>query len=239
MERKLAIFDIDGTLCDTTDVDAECFLRAAALMLGDEVRGYDWRSSPHVTDSGIIGWMWRERRGRPPTHGEVGAFRSNFLSELESELNRSPDRFREIPGAKNAVGSLPPSGWDVAIGTGGWTCSARLKLEAARLPPDLLLSSSDDSHDRVEIFSLAWRRSSERRGVGYDRVVLVGDGAWDVRVASEMRWPFLGIGHGSRSRGLIESGASSVLDDFTSISLFREALESCEVPGPRRAACRD
>lgn len=230
MTCDLVIFDVDGTLCDTCDVDMECFMRAAAETIGRDVTDANWQSSPHMTDPGIFAWLWQEKNGVPPTNSDIAGFSHRFFSILEEELRRSPDRFREIPGAKDALAALRGSGWDVAIGTGGWKRSAEMKLGVIGIPEELLLSSSDDSRDRVEIFRLAWKRSEQTRQAGYERVILVGDGAWDVHVASSMKWPFMGIGKGDRSRRLIDSGATSVLKDYSDVNELMAVLGGCGMP---------
>ncbi len=227
MEHKLIIFDIDGTLSDTCDVDGECFARVAEQILGKETSRYDWRSSPHMTDQGILNWLWEEIKGYPPTRAEVNNFRHEFKLALEAEFRHAPDRFKEIPGARNIVSLLPSSGWNVAIATGGWRSTALLKIGAVGLQKDLLLSSSDDSYDRAEIFRLAWRRSIEERGRDYDRIVLAGDGVWDVHVASDMRWNFIGIGNGKHARMLIDSGVSAVLPDYLDSEEFVKRIALC------------
>lgn len=230
MEHKLAIFDVDGTLCDTYDVDAECFMQVAAEILGNEIYELDWQLSPHPTDMGILNWFWHERKGRLPTTSEVNTFRNRFVLALKKQLQINPIRFREIQGAQHAVDYLLKSEWDVTIGTGSWKHSALLKLEAIGLPKRLLLSTSEDSYDRVKVFGLAKIRSEDKFSKKYNRIVLIGDGVWDVSVAATMNWPFVGIGNGNCAFRLRVLGASSVFENYTDIYNFMKALNNCVVP---------
>ena len=50
MTGPLVVFDLDGTLCDTVGVDAECFVQACAEWLGDRARQLDWARAPQITD---------------------------------------------------------------------------------------------------------------------------------------------------------------------------------------------
>jgi phosphoglycolate phosphatase-like HAD superfamily hydrolase len=119
----------------------------------------------------------------------------------------------------------------VAIATGGWSPSARLKLAAAGLDdPRLVLACSSDAVTRTEILELAHGRARERVGADFQRVVSVGDAAWDVRTAAELRWPFVGIGRGARARALREAGAAIVLPDFTDRAAVYAALDAATVP---------
>jgi hypothetical protein len=110
MKNKLAIFDIDGTLCDTYDVDAECFMNTAVDMLGAYVGRYDWRLSPHVTDAGIINWLWQEIKGRPPTKFDLDSFCRKFMSDLSLELSGIQ---KDCPSRRRCLGC--PCGRPIAV----------------------------------------------------------------------------------------------------------------------------
>ena len=45
------IFDVDGTLCDTGAVDADCFSRACGRALGVPSHEIEWLGAPEMTDS--------------------------------------------------------------------------------------------------------------------------------------------------------------------------------------------
>jgi phosphoglycolate phosphatase-like HAD superfamily hydrolase len=214
MDAPLAIFDIDGTLCNTVEVDDECFCRVASEVLQISLEPLSWEGAPHVTDAGILDWLWRRYRRRGPTEAEVEAFVGRHEAALTRELEQDPSRFAAMPGAAPLLDCLRREGWDVAIATGGWGRMARLKLHAADLPVDLLLASSDDSQDRVEVFELAKRRADViYRGV-HERVVLIGDGLWDIHVAAQLGWALLGVGCGERGDRLRSGGANAVVDNF-------------------------
>jgi len=229
MNAPLAIFDIDGTLCNTVEVDDECFCGVASELLQISLGPLSWEGAPHVTDAGILNWLWRRYRSGAPTEAKVEVFVGRYEASLARELERAPSRFAATPGAAPLLGRLRREGWDVAIATGGWGRTARLKLHAADLPVDLLLASSDDSQDRVAVFELAKRRADVTyRGI-HQRVVLVGDGIWDIHVAAHLGWAFLGVGCGERGVRLRDGGASAVVENFLDgdgvLRLLRERSE--------------
>jgi phosphoglycolate phosphatase-like HAD superfamily hydrolase len=222
---RLAVFDIDGTLTDTNAVDDECFLRAAAEVFELDAR-LDWSGAPHVTDSAIARWLCMAYKARVPSERELSRMTDLFVEFLRDELARAPERFAPVLGVLGLFADLRATGWEVALATGGWGPSARLKLAAARLDdPGLVLACSSDAHTRPEILQLAHRRARERAGVDFTRVVSVGDGVWDVRAAAEVGWPFVGVGRAAHARALREAGAAIVVPDFSDRAAVYEALE--------------
>jgi phosphoglycolate phosphatase-like HAD superfamily hydrolase len=234
MNDTLVIFDLDGTLCDTFEVDDECFSVVASEILDTPLGAGSWEAAPHVSDQGILNWLWLRHRDRLPTARECDAFIEAFALAMSRELDRDARRFKATAGANQVLNELVAGGCGVAIATGGWSRTARLKLSAAGLPQDLLLASCDDSQDRVEIFDLARRRYDERAANPCSRTVLVGDGVWDVRVSGQLGWPFVGIGRAERAARLRDCGAAAIVEDFTDTRMFLQLMQRCEVP-PRHS----
>jgi phosphoglycolate phosphatase-like HAD superfamily hydrolase len=229
--RRLAVFDIDGTLTDTNAVDEECFLRAVADVLGLDAAGLRWSEAPHVTDSDLLRWLCQRYCDRPLREGEAEATISRFLELLQRELRSAPERFRPMPGAPAVLEHLREFGWEVALATGGWEPSARLKLAAAGLAAeDLVLASASDAPTRPEILELAVRKTSELRGEAFSRIVAIGDAAWDLDAAAALGWPFVGIASGERANRLRAAGTSVVLQDLANPAALRAALEAATVP---------
>lgn len=229
--NQLAIFDVDGTLTDTTSVDDECYRDAMAEVLGVPAEEVDWSGAAHVTDAGIIQWLWSAHRDGLPTSDDLARARSVFLRRLAAAVETDPSRFKSINGAGLAMRSLAAAGWRVAVATGGWGPSARLKLQAARIHVDYaVLACADDAMARPDIVRIAQNRAESFFQCTFGRVVTVGDGPWDVAAASELDLPFIGIGSGARDTLLRRAGAATVLPDYTNLSAFRDALASAKVP---------
>jgi phosphoglycolate phosphatase-like HAD superfamily hydrolase len=222
MATGLAVFDIDGTLTATNEVDDECFLRAVRDVLGLDVTP-DWADAPHVTDAALASWLCEQYSGRSLQDGEVAAILARFIALLEHALAHQPGRFAPIAGAPDVFKRLHAHGWDSAMATGGWTDSARLKLRAIGVDVDATaLATSTDAHTRVEILELAVSRAPGR----HTRVVSIGDGVWDVDAARKLGWPFIGIGTGTRAERLRKAGATVVLPDLLDTATLIRALET-------------
>jgi phosphoglycolate phosphatase-like HAD superfamily hydrolase len=234
MSSSLAIFDIDGTLCDSVAADDQCFTGVAAELLQVRLEPSFWERAPQLTDAGIAEWLWHRYRNRSPTAEEIEAFVTAYARSLAREQELAPNRFRATRNALPLLELLPTTGWDIAIATGGWRRTALLKLAAAGLPSERLLACSDDSQNRVEVFELARRRAETIRGAAYTRIVLVGDASWDVQVALHRHWAFVGIGCGERAERLRAAGAGIVVADFADASAFVTILQRAVAPGPVR-----
>ena len=119
IERGLVIFDVDGTLCDTTAVDEECYLKACREVLVFDPETIDWIDAPQITDTAIVQWLWSMCLGRRANLEEVSAVQNRFVELLSRASVQSPNRFRAISGAPEMLGSLPSYGWKFTAATGG------------------------------------------------------------------------------------------------------------------------
>ena len=232
--KRVAVFDIDGTLTDTNAVDDECFVSAAAQVFGFDAQPIDWSLAPHVTDAALLRWVCEQQCGRPARDAEVENCRRLFYGLLAEQLSASPHRFRPIPGAGDVFERVRSAGWGVAVATGGWETSARMKLRAIGIGHEgLALASSSDASTRTEIITVAIERLTGAGRGALERVVSLGDGVWDVRAAAELGVPFIGIGSGAAAERLRAAGAALVLEDLSDTARLCAALESATAPERR------
>lgn len=188
------MFDIDGTLVDSAGFDGELYAEAVTAELGVAVNR-DWDIYEHVTDSGILAQLAHEA-GCAAEHDELAArVQRRFATRVRDHVLKHPAAVREIAGAKRLVERLLATpGVRVAVATGGWAETARLKLAHVGIDAErLAFASSSDARARTEIMRLAAERAM--RGKQLRRATYFGDGPWDRRASAELGYAFIAVGH--------------------------------------------
>src|SRR5262249_53021834 len=160
-------------------VDELCFVQAFQDVLGIGSINTNWLNYQFQTDSGLTVEICRDHLGRDPGSAKIRRLQARFAQLLCAAVERARQPIREIPGAAALLHSLGAHRrWLVAIGTGGWSVSARFKLASAGLVVDgLPWASADDALDRVDILRTVIERAGQMYGQDtFEKVVYVGDG---------------------------------------------------------------
>ena len=229
--KCLALFDVDGTLIESMEFDADCYVEAVRQVLGVEQVDTDWSHYHDVTDAGILAEIYRMNFRREIGRVPAREVKESFVRIIKSRLKSENIKLKPLPGAGEALQALKQSDrWAVALATGGWRESAEVKLRNAGLAAgDLPIFSAKDSISRPGIINLAVRAMRKREKTKrFEKVVYVGDGAWDVWAAREMKIAFVGVGSGRKK--LLREGAGQVVRDYSDWKKFMKALEACSVP---------
>lgn len=186
---KAILFDIDGTLIDSTSVDTELYVSSVRKILGP-VRLRALNDYDHVTDSGILTQVLSDN-GCSDDPRIAASIRTLFVDRLREHV-RSAGSFPIVDGAPQFFERIRRSrDTRLAIATGGWRDSALLKLDSAGFGIDgVPLVTSDDSPSRVEIMRLAL----EQAGEDIDSVTYFGDAEWDRRACRQLGWSFVAVG---------------------------------------------
>ncbi len=229
---KLAIFDVDGTLVQSYELDAECFVAAFHDAFGIADVDTDWARYDHVTDPGIAAQIIHERQGRAPSADELARLQSAFRVRLAEAASRD-GAYAALPSAAELLAALRARpDWAMALATGGWRATARYKLGRSGLDlDDLPAAFGEDGPSRQGIVRAAIARAREHAGVDdFARIVCIGDGVWDVRTATSLGLPCVGVGTGGRIERLAAAGATYVVPDFTDLEAIFNALEDATPP---------
>jgi phosphoglycolate phosphatase-like HAD superfamily hydrolase len=206
---NLIIFDIDGTLTQTNEVDSRCFTYAIDDILQLKNINTDWASYKYSTDSGLLKEIYAAFKQREPHQEEIDLIRERFVTHLQNEWHSDKTLYTPVPGAEYIFDLIRQlSNWHLAIATGGWKKSALFKLDSATIPhAPLPKAFADDHFERAEIIKIAINHSKAINNIDqYQRIIYVGDREWDERAASALNIEFVGVGsafaHRSASDGM-------------------------------------
>ena len=183
------IFDIDGTLVDSYDLDERLY-RMAVLSVAPAVNFRNsWHEYRYSTDSGILKEILEEFS--LPIDEYYDSVRRRF-GELVKDHLQNNKHCKPIPGAVSLFKDLSElQNIKIGIATGGWGHTARMKLDVAGfLGLNCPIASSDDAHSRTGIMEAC----ASRMAFPIERFVYVGDAQWDLRAAEKLGWGFIGVG---------------------------------------------
>lgn len=234
---NLAIFDIDGTLVRTGELNQQLYRQVFKDLYDIPLENLDWTKARYSTDSGLMPFVFEQAWGRLPSEAEVDRVREAFLAYWSDYLDQAPiDQFA-VPGAPAAFNLLRGHRqWQVGVASGGWRVLGEMKLghigvRVSGLPR----AFCDESPARTEIIALARAKAEQAHGGhGFERVVYVGDAFWDVAAAGRLGMGFVGLGNGDGEKKLREAGAEVVLTDYTDLDGFMTAMSAAPVPVPTK-----
>lgn len=224
----LAIFDNDGTICDTQAVEGYCYSLAIERVTGRRLSEDDWAAFSDPTSTAIIRELLA---GAPDSAEQEYRIKEEFCRLLRQEQPKFPGDFSPVPGAVEFLRLLEQKRvCAVAIATGCFDASARFKLECCGISLDRYPhATASDTARRKDIIPLA----AGRAGFGLGSVVYFGDALWDVRVTSQLGIPMIGIGR--RIAQLRKAGVRFVFRDYTQPECILEALAELKNEMPNRA----
>lgn len=226
----LLLFDIDGTLTDTSEDDGRLFLQALRETAGVTEAPADWESFTEVTAPAIARELIARKEGRRAREGEVYRVREADASGWKEALETGRVAVRPMPGAAALLAEARARpGFYTAIVTGAWGPPALAKLQASGLPVDgMVLVSADDAETRKGILNTAAILAAAERGIpGFSAVVAVGDGVWDARAARAAGAAFVGVtADPAKALRMSAEGAGAVVADLADPARFWAAVET-------------
>ena len=188
--KHAVIFDIDGTLLDSSADDDLIYRDAVWSVLGDVKIRPSLHDYDPVTDTGILNQVFADN-ALVPSDDLFARVKTEFFARLQGFVDQHGP-FAEIPGANDLMRRLQASSnHEIAIATGGWRLSAQIKLKSAGFDIESVpLASSDDAVERPDIMRVAL---SALRGE-FSTITYFGDGQWDVTACETLGWDFQAVG---------------------------------------------
>lgn len=214
----LAIFDNDGTICDTQEVEGRCYAQAIEEVTGLCLSTIDWNRFDERTSSAIV----RQLLGSDTAASEKeDRIKQAFCRLLRIAQPTCPGDFAQIPGAVDFIERLRNENVVVAIATGGFDTEAEFKLDCCGLRMrDFPHATASDTPRRRDIVQLA----ALRAGHELSSAVYFGDAPWDVRVSKELGIPMIGVGR--RCEQLRQLGLRFAFRDYTDPEQIMNALRT-------------
>ena len=207
-QRRLILFDIDGTLLDVKGAGRRSFAEALTLTWGITDDLADVRFAG-ATDLGVL----EQLRAR---HHLPAADEARFFGHLEQTLRRAlmAEAPSVYPGVRECVAAWSRTDAVLGLLTGNARRTAHVKLDAARLDRACFdIGGFGDEHaDRGELARRAVSLAEAKAGQALE-IVVVGDTENDVRAARAISARAVAVttGHVSRAE-LIDAGADLVID---------------------------
>jgi len=188
------MFDIDGTLVNSSEFDEVCYLKAAKIVLSGEISS-NWEDYAFATDAGILNEAIN-RYSFPGNRKYIHVkFKQVFAKLISEYIASNPDDVKEVEGASEFLQHLfTLDNVRVAIATGGWEETAKLKLKAANINFDgCAFASSSDHYKRTEIMKIAESRASG--AIPFKSMTYFGDASWDKKASKMLNYRFVLVGN--------------------------------------------
>ena len=237
---RVAVFDLDGTLADTS---ADLIAAANAALaeagvepaLGPEDRAIAFAGGRAMLQAGFARAMPQAgfaQAARAVDAAAIEAAYPRLLAHYEANIDRHT---RTYEGAEAALDALAAAGWGLAVCTNkpfglAETLLDRLGLRrrfAVVLGADSLpVRKPDPRH--------VWE-TIDRAGGARDRAVLVGDTVTDREAARAAGVPCVLVGFGPEGAGVAALEPEAVLDRYADLPALLDRLSPARETGPAQA----
>ncbi|HWC70661.1 MAG TPA: HAD family hydrolase [Actinomycetota bacterium] len=215
-DRRVVLFDVDGTLIDTGGAGGRSWSHAfrEAFGVDGDIRRF---SEVGMTDPVVARETFEGTLGRAPTTDEVIRLMMRYVLRLPEEVASSP-RYRVMPGVHDLLERLVHADTLLGLVTGNIEGAAHIKISRAGLQRFFLFGGyGSDSAVRSDLTRAAIARAEALSGHDIDpwEVIVVGDTPRDIEAAHGAGTVAVGVATGEYSvEQLRDGGADHVLRTF-------------------------
>jgi phosphoglycolate phosphatase len=229
VNRRLVLFDIDGTILLTAGAGRRAVTRAVAehFPLTDDalkVR-FDGKTDPLI----VMELLAASGHPDPRDQFIIKDVCERYVDYLEEELTRTRDT-TILPGDQALLDALEATpGVVLGLVTGNVARGARLKLSSGGIDPDRFVVGAygSDSHHRPDLPPIAARRAEPFLGriPSGSEVVIIGDTPADVTCGAGIGARPVAVATGSyQEAALRQAGAAAVFADLSDTARVVEAI---------------
>jgi phosphoglycolate phosphatase len=218
MQKRLLLFDIDGTLIHSGGAGVRALKSAFKERFGvaDDLHDIEIAG---MTDSGIVVSILK-KNDIPATNENIGAFLDSYVHFLSLELPRRKGKL--LPGVLDLLEKLK-SRPHLVLGllTGNVSRGARLKLEHYGVWHFFEFGAfADDHQDRNRLGSFARARAKEKHGREFSpsQIDVIGDTPRDIACGKAVGARTIAVATGTWSREeLAKYQPDFLIDDLSDV----------------------
>ena len=224
-QKRLLLFDIDGTLIHSGGAGVEALKRALTerFDIVDDLHDIEFAG---MTDSGIVLSILKKHQV-PPTSENVAAFLDSYVHFLSKELPLRKGNL--LPGVLQLLQKLKTRK-HVVLGllTGNLARGAELKLNHYGVWHFFEFGAfADDHHDRSELGEFARNRAKEKHGQEFsaEEIDVIGDTPRDIACGRALGARTIAVATGTWSlEKLAEHKPDFLIDDFSEVDRLIDTL---------------
>src|SRR5438477_4577441 len=225
VQRRLLLFDIDGTLIHSGGAGVHALKSAFRERFGiaDDLRGIEIAG---MTDSGIVLNILNKHK-IPATNENISAFLDSYVHFLSLELPRRKGKL--LPGVLLLLEKLKSRPLLVlALLTGNVSRGARLKLEHYGVWHFFEFGAfADDHRDRNQLGRFARARAKEKhdREFAASEIDIIGDTPRDIACGKALGARTVAVATGTWSRDeLAKYHPNFLIDDLSDVETIVDTL---------------
>jgi phosphoglycolate phosphatase len=225
MQKRLLLFDIDGTLIHSGGAGIEALKRALKerFKIEDDLKDIEIAG---MTDSGIVLSILKKHK-IPATAENVAAFLDSYVHFLAKELPQRKGKL--LPGVLELLKKLKTRKHLVlGLLTGNVSRGAKLKLGHYGVWHFFEFGAfADDHHDRNELGAFARARAKEKHGREFapEEIDVIGDTPRDIACGKALGARTIAVATGSWTlEKLAEYLPDILIDDLSDIERLINTL---------------